>query len=616
MRDYLKTFGIAAIALFVASCSGGTPPVANKPVGNSTTRKAAPSTAVRGAFPSMIHPVYPSAGGGSGGAAGPVVLKSLAALPNLLSTAKELSAPLPGPVNLNAASYGLTPNIITGSEATVDASQFTSTAGPAALSARRIRPMTITPSNGFLGNGNQYLSAATNGSYVASEDANGNLYIYTISGSLVKQESPNQIYCGTNALPICSSPGQIINGIQYAPFPGDDRIVYDTGSGRWITSALWLYAQNSVATDVLAVSQSSDPTAGWNLYQFPACGANDPISNDGSDQPHLGFNSQWIVATSACKPGYSSLAVFDKSVLYSGATLTLNTNWFEFADPIENNGNRDNPVLTYGPTINNREYLTASAISNGYVEVIYSHIEGSIDAPVFYSDTDAVVTGFAASSVAAVSTPTCTGCMSTYSNGWTHSSGVWTFRNGEAYILSTMVLGDPRYANANQVDSIAISDAGVATSLQIGGGTGYGPMGSEIGVPLVNNLGYNAALIGIAISTPSYYPGIMAAQWDVDLNSLSFLNSLDEGGFTPNNGDQTRWLDYTSVMSPIPGTSNLVVGGQIAAGSSDPDRAMYYSTITTSSTPTPAPTPTPIRTPPPCIRPPCLQIVAPATLKP
>lgn len=603
----------AAAGVLFSACSGGTPPIAKQST-SSGSRPAVSSTTH--AFPSMIHPIYARAGSGAAGAAGPFILTNLASLP--ASRAVALPPPIPAPLNLNAASYGLTPNIITGTDASADASQALSSSSPANVSmARLLRPMNITPTNGFLGNGDQDLSAATNGTYIASEDAYGNLYIYSMSGALVKYESspPSQFYCATNPLPICSSPGQPGYG---TPFPGDDRIVYDTGSGRWITSGLWLYAQNSVATDVLGVSQTSDPTGGWNLYQFPACGANDPITNDSSDQPHLGFNSQWIVVTSACKPGYSSLAVFDKNALYSAATLNLNTNWFEFADPIENNGNRDNPVLTYAPTINNREYLTASAISNGYAEVIYSHLEGSTDAPVFYSTTDAVVTSFSASSVAAISTPSCSGCMTTESNGWTHSSSVWTFTNGAAYILSTMVLGDPRYTNANQVDAVAISDGGAATSLQIGGGSGWTPMGSEIGMPLVNNLGYNAALIGIDLSSTTYYPGVMGAQWDVDLDRLSFLNSLYEGGFTPSGSEEARWLDYTSVMSPTPGSSNLVVGGQVAAASSgDTQRAMYYSTITTSATPTPAPTPTPIKTPPPCIKPPCPQLVAPiATLKP
>lgn len=613
-RTYFRLCSLATL-LIVSACSGSH---SVPQVGHGEARQIQSSASV---FPSMTHRVYPLSGNGSGGAFGPDSVQSLAGLPKKSAPIQILPVQHELPADLDARHYGIEPNIIVGRESTFNVPPIVNAQNT--LSTGR-RTMDIVPQAGFLGAGFTDLSAGTNGTYITSVDPYGTLRIYTMAGSLVSEiDLRSQVYCGPQPLQICSYSGQVINGSQVQPFPNDDRVYYDTNANRWFTAGLWTFATNPVATDVMAVSQSADPTGGWFIYQFPACGQNDPISNDSSDQPHIGFNSQWIVITSACHPSYPSLAVFDKSALYGGSPLNLNGNWFEFADPIENNGNRDNPTLTFAPTINNREYLTASATYQGVTgtpcaigqtcsEVIYSHIEGSVDAPAFYSGTDAVETGFVASSVQNASTPTCTGCLGSESFGWTHSSNVWSFRSGQSYILSTMVLGDPRFANANQVNAIAISDSGAATSLQIGCCSGWGAMGSEIGMPLVSNVGYNAALIGFDISTGSFYPGVMAAQWNVDTNGIDFLNTLYQGQFTPSGSDLGRWMDFTSVMSPIPGTSNLVVGGHVAApASNDPQRAVYFSTITTSATPTPQPTPTPERTTAPCKRQPCPQLTIP-----
>jgi hypothetical protein len=354
--------------------------------------------------------------------------------------------------------------------------------------------------------------------------------------------------------------------------------------------------------DVLAVSQSANPTSctSWNVYQFPACGSFD--NWDGSDQPHIGVNNQWIAITSACSENSTThqngvpLAVFDKNNLYQGGILSLNTNWFEFVDPYNGGpysgysttGARDNPVLTYTSTRDNRLYLTAALVnSSNDIAVTYSHIQGSTDAPVFYSNTEKVTTTLTAAEaqgyeIPTVDAPGCTGCMVSFSNGWIHSSGAWSFTNGTPYVLSTVVFGERGYSNATEILGMATNTStGASTSISLVGGTnGNGPMASEIAVP-AQLTGTNEALIVYAHSNSSFYPGVKAALWDVDSNSISYIEILQEGALTPNNGDQNRWLDFISAISPISNTANLELAGPFAGSSpSDPQRAFYWANVT------------------------------------
>ena len=43
----------------------------------------------------------------------------------------------------------------------------------------------------------------------------------------------------------------------------------------------------------VAVSQTSDPTGTWNIYNFDATGNNSDIF----DYPAMGFNKDWVVIT-------------------------------------------------------------------------------------------------------------------------------------------------------------------------------------------------------------------------------------------------------------------------------------------------------------------------------
>jgi hypothetical protein len=524
-------------------------------------------------------PQYPIPGTGSGGSHGPSVLQFLPSAPRD-KTFRPPRLPENERIENQSAEIPDFSARVRSRDARIDESWLTPQAG------FRLPVKSAVINSSFTSYSDTDIAGSTNGTYILYYAYYASaITVYTMTGGVVQQTNPNAFWCGgANPLPICSGGG----------VAGDARVKYDTGSGRWIITALWVFGGNRVPTDVMAVSQTNNPTQGWYRYQFPACGSFD--NWDGSDQPHTGFNNQWVVVTSACSASGgvngAGLAVFAKNNLYNGAALTLGTNWWEFVDPYSGgpysgvgggNGTRDNPVATYASTLNNREYLTVR-VPGSHATVVYSHVEGAVNNPVFYSATETVTTSFAtASGVPAVDAPGCTGCISTFVNAWIHSSGVYLFANGVPYILSTMVEGDPNHARATQIISIAVNtQTGVATSLQVASGIdGSGPLASEIAMPLVRSGSADQALIVYDHSRFDFYPGVKDISWNVDTNSVNYITVLSGGSLTPTNGDQTRWADFDDAIAPIPGSTRLVIGGIIASPSSnDSQRATYWANIT------------------------------------
>jgi hypothetical protein len=72
----------------------------------------------------------------------------------------------------------------------------------------------------------------------------------------------------------------------------DPRIVYDPYGGRWVfVTVAQAHTANSVV--LVAVSDTSDPTTSWSIYEFQA----DVSGDTWADYPMVGFNKNWIVIT-------------------------------------------------------------------------------------------------------------------------------------------------------------------------------------------------------------------------------------------------------------------------------------------------------------------------------
>ena len=224
--------------------------------------------------------VAPLAGSGSGGAHGPSVIDSLFSL-------RGQSASSTGRAVAPAPRYATTDHVTVVPPAGLAVHSTDATVDLTDASDNSPRPAPTregsASASGFSSYSTQDVAGASDGRYITSTSADG-VVIHTISGSIVKSITHASFRCsGSNPPSSCSLGG----------FPGDQRYYYDERRGRWITTALWVFSSSPVPLDVMAVSQGGDPTAGWFVYEFPACGGNYNGGTDKSDQPHSGFNNQW-----------------------------------------------------------------------------------------------------------------------------------------------------------------------------------------------------------------------------------------------------------------------------------------------------------------------------------
>jgi hypothetical protein len=176
-------------------------------------------------------------------------------------------------------------------------------------------------------------------SYV-TEAVNDTLSVWTRTGSPVVSASLNAFF-----------PVPTANGYYFS----DPRIVYDGLSGRWFLSGMGVNPAASSSYVYLAVSTSSDPTGGWNIYEV-AYGATVI-----ADQPKLGLSSDKVVLSWNDFSGSTFTGqetwVLQKSDLLSG--LAVSSSAFG-SDPTRNNVV---PVVSQTPT--SSEYLVYNNTCSG-----------------------------------------------------------------------------------------------------------------------------------------------------------------------------------------------------------------------------------------------------------
>ena len=128
------------------------------------------------------------------------------------------------------------------------------------------------------------------------------------------------------------------------------------------------------------------------------------------------------------------------------------------------------------------------------------------------------------------------------------------------------------------------TSTGVAKSFQFAGGIpGAGTIGSEIAMPMVANTTYNAAMLVYARSRGDFYPGVFAAQWNIDGNYITYVNNIRQGTLTPTGFDAGRWIDFMQAIAPVPGSSQMVAAGPVAstyAGDNDSQRLTQWTVFT------------------------------------
>jgi hypothetical protein len=142
----------------------------------------------------------------------------------------------------------------------------------------------------------------------------------------------------------------------------DAHILYDPYAQRWIfSSAAGEKSSNSAL--LIGVSQTSDPTAGWNIYLV-----NLGSSANWIDYPTLGFNKNWIVVqanifTIADNSFVNStIWAFDKADLYAGGAGKYTV----LSPP---NGFTQVPATTLDPNLSTMYLLEQNSSGSGKLRI-------------------------------------------------------------------------------------------------------------------------------------------------------------------------------------------------------------------------------------------------------
>jgi hypothetical protein len=111
---------------------------------------------------------------------------------------------------------------------------------------------------------------------------NGRYAVYDKSGTVLKQSSLDQFWSSAGVAP--------------QRFSFDPRVLYDPSSGRWFAIA----ADNSFNPNniLIAVSNTSDPTQGWQALAIPS----DPTGQRWADSPTLGINQDAVYVSANMFP--------------------------------------------------------------------------------------------------------------------------------------------------------------------------------------------------------------------------------------------------------------------------------------------------------------------------
>lgn len=158
----------------------------------------------------------------------------------------------------------------------------------------------------------------------------------------------------------------------------DPKILFDPYNKRWmiVSCAERQSASSSVA---IAVSKSSDPTAGWYMYKIDV----DPADTAWFDYPSFGFSKKWIMVsgnifgTSSGSFVTGKLWCFDKANLYaggSGSYTAFATSSINFTL---------GPAVTYDSTLGTHFFLQDWNGSAGALRLC--SVTGNVGSEVFHS---------------------------------------------------------------------------------------------------------------------------------------------------------------------------------------------------------------------------------------
>jgi hypothetical protein len=399
----------------------------------------------------------------------------------------------------------------------------------------------------------------------------------------------------------------------------DAHVLYDPYAQRWIFSSA-AGEKSSNGAVLIGVSQTSDPTAGWNIYRI-----NLGSSVNWVDYPTLGFNKNWIVVqanifTVAGNNFVNSMIwAFDKADLYAGGTGK-----YTVLTPA--NGFTQVPATTMDPNLSTMYLLEQNSSGSGKLRI--DTITGPVGSEVLTSGVAyptgpsawqefSPVINFARQLGSSENIDTEDGRIQScvYRNGSlrashtvylpatgipTRTAAQWWQINMSASALGQVQqfgrIDDPTAANFYAFPTLAVNQYGDVM-------LGYTHFGTGI---------YPSGVYSMRLASDP--PNTMESEVMLKAGEASYFKDFGTG--------ENRWGDFTAtVVDPVDDTSMWTIQeyagqsnmwgtwwGSITPGApaatSTPaatatPTAMATPTPKPSATPTPAPTPIPTPTPTP-----------------
>ncbi|MBX7140464.1 MAG: T9SS type A sorting domain-containing protein [Chitinophagales bacterium] len=336
-------------------------------------------------------------------------------------------------------------------------------------------------------------------------------------------------------------------GFSSSNFYSDPRITYDPYNDRWI-SCLMADVPGGHNGVYVAVSQTSDPTGTWNIYNFDATGNNSDIF----DYPAMGFNKDWVVITGNVFNGSSvfqkvKVLVFDKAAMYANTSSTVTT----FSD---NSIFTLQPAVTYDNTVGTVYMVTNwNANSGGFGYLKLFTISGSVSAPVYTAgNTVGVNQTWSTSSKTAPQL----GSSNKISTNDTRVQNA-VYRNGYLYCSQTVYLPTSSANRASvQWWQIDPSNSSVAQFGRVDDATGT----NFYAFPSITVNANDDVLVGYSTFSSSIYAS-SAYSFRTANDALNTLQDpyLYKAGlatyYKTFGGSSNRWGDYSAcVVDPVDGS--------------------------------------------------------------
>ena len=364
-------------------------------------------------------------------------------------------------------------------------------------------------------------------------------------------------------------------------FDTDPKIIYDSTSGRWFASYL-AFQDNTSGTDYaqfdLAVSQSSDPTGLWCVWQFG-------YTNVLPDQPAVGLTNDKVTIS-------SNIFDIDGSTFYGSHTMV-----FEKADVVAAGCGSATyvsfPYDTTRPTV--RPAHSLSSVSNQYVaqfdspsttNITIGRITGTPDAGnvllnywdralAFNQTTPPDAAQLGSSSLIAT-------------NDNRALEAVW--RDNTLWVSThtgCLVAGDPTTRSCLHLLQLNTSATPPTISMELT----YGASGAYYYFPAIRtDSSGNLHVVFTRSSSSQYAQARVTGRLVADPAGLQASALLRSGEI---NFEDYRWGDYLGAGVDPATPSWVWVVGEYAKNDGFIKWGTYIGAVSFGGTPTPTPTPTP-----------------------